>query len=144
MIVNLPELLLNPKLVLQQTLADENSRFLNNLDSTDESSENVRLWAVRLMYLAIHYHQHAPALKEAQHRLKLPSSACSAEMEKRQIGKFDFECPGAKYLVISLQSNGLGANIRDVIFGFLTTGLLTGRIVHFITADCTGRWGFGA
>jgi hypothetical protein len=132
MIVGPSKLLLDPKFVLQQTLAHEKSRFLNSFDPKDESDENVRLWAVRLIYFVIHYHQHAPALKEAQHRLGMSSEVCSTQMEKLNIGKFDFECPGVKYLVVSFMGNGIGANLRTHIFGTLIAGLNTGRIVHFM------------
>jgi hypothetical protein len=132
MIVAPSKLLLDPKFVLQQTLADQKSRFLNNFDLVDQSDDNIRLWAVRLIYLVIHYHQHAPALKEAQHRLEMSSEVCSTEMEKLQIGKFDFECPGVKYLVVSLLGNGIGANLHTNIFGILMAGLETGRIVHLM------------
>jgi hypothetical protein len=132
MIVGPSKLLLDPKFVLQQTLADQKSRFLTNFDLIDQSDENIRLWAVRLIYLVIHYHQHAPALKEAQHRLEMFSKVCSTEMEKLLIGKFDFECPDVKYLTVSLQGNGIGANLRAHILGTLIAGLETGRIVHFI------------
>ena len=140
MIIGPSKLLLDPKFVLQQTLADEKSRFSNTFDLVDQSDENVRLWAVRLIYLVIHYHQHAPALKEAQHRLEISSEVCSTEMEKLQIGKFDFECPHVKYLTVSLMGNGIGANLRTHIFGTLIAGLETGRIVHFINgaSDLTG------
>lgn len=96
----------------------------------------IRQWAVKLIYLALHYHQHKYAIPEAEQRYNTVSiqDGCSpvsqAELtEQFGVGRFDYECPGAKYLIISLRMVGLGANVRTGIVPALMLGLMTDRIV---------------
>ena len=96
----------------------------------------IRQWAVKLIYLALHYHQHKYAIPEAEQRYDTApaSDGCPqlSQVEltnKYGVGRFDYECPGAKYLIISLRMVGLGANVRSGIVPALMLGLMTDRIV---------------
>ena len=164
MIVDLPYILNNdlstkttatalPTSVLGTSICHAQSRFLNETEtSTDPKS--IRLWSVRLIYLALHYHQHHLAIPEAQARYP-PTAvavaaaaaadtkndiACPQQLEKdHNIGKMDYECgPGAKFLLISLSGNGLGANVRGSVVATFLAGLSTNRIVLIVNNAPTG------
>jgi hypothetical protein len=113
---------------LIQTLAHESSRFVNDTDvRTDATS--MRLWTLRLMYGSLLLQQHLPAIQEAKSRLNNPS--CQSQFDSLGIGRFDFECPGSKYLVMGLNGNGLGYNVRSSMFQAFLGGLISNRIVIF-------------
>lgn len=127
--------------ILQQTLCHSKSRLLA-LDSTERDSENpsdedIKTWAFRLIYMATHIHQHFPALAEARDRLK-HSQQCKLDMESKQIGSFDFECPNAKLLVVSLGKLGLGAVMRLGAVNALIAGIASNRTVVFVNNADTG------
>jgi len=139
MILDLPDILLSQEddadlshfqHILGDSLCYEKSRFMDDTES-QQDDKSVRLWAIRLIYLAFHYHQHRLAIPEAVARSA--SSSCDSEMEsKHNVGKFDFECgPDAKYLVLSLAGNGLGSNVRGGAVVALVAGMLMDRIVVF-------------
>ena len=115
MLRSLPNLLDHAPYLLQQTLAVPGSRFLN---LTDNDSD---LWMTRLMYLSIHYHQHVPALAEAQERRQW----------QHGIGLYDFECPNTKYLVVRLENNGMGANVRRNLVPILLAAIASNRVAVF-------------
>jgi hypothetical protein len=54
-----------------------------------------------------------------------------SELQRRNIGIFDYQCPTAKHLILSLGGNGLGANIRVAAVAGLLAGLAANRIVVF-------------
>jgi hypothetical protein len=64
--------------VLGQTICHPQSRFLNGTrpiaDQRDECT--IRVWAVKLIYLAVHYHQHRHATVEAAARYSRDGSQC--------------------------------------------------------------------
>ncbi|CAJ1966890.1 unnamed protein product [Cylindrotheca closterium] len=122
--------------LLQQTLCHSKSKLLA-LDAIERDSyknpseRDIKTWAFRLIYMATHIHQHLPALAEARDRLK-HSQDCKSEMESKQIGRFDFECPNAKLLVVSLGKLGLGAVIRLGAVNALIAGIASNRTVLFV------------
>jgi hypothetical protein len=132
MILSLPNLIEQAHPVLSQTLAINNSLFLNVHENDKDDEAQVRRWAIRLAYLALHYHQHAPAFPEAQtlYNHSLPMD-CATVKQNWSIGTLDYECPGAQYLISSNTNNGLGANLDDILVSTLLSGLTSGRIVHF-------------
>jgi hypothetical protein len=141
-ILSLPNMLAKAGDILKQTLAHNESQFLNTTHLADNEPA-LRMWAVRLIYLAIHYHQHHHAFKEAHHLIKSldrGTISCATEREKLAIGKFDFECPAAKFLVVSNTNNGLGANMVGVVVPTLMAGLVSNRIVLFQNGPAGGRW----
>lgn len=136
MILNLDHLLLPESTmsnVLEQTICHENSRF-RNVTASVEDDKNLRVWAVKLIYVALHYHQHRLAVPEAVLRYgnnkKCPTS--KDLWKKHGVGVFDYECPDAKYLIMPLAGNGLGANVRGGTVGAFLVGLLSDRIVLFV------------
>ena len=129
--------------ILGTSLCHSNSRFRKGLrDGDDERS--IRLWAVRLVYLAFHYHQHHWAIPEAMRRANDTREECNTQ--KRNIGKFDFECPDAKFLLVPLRGHGLGANIRTDIVPALLVALVSNRVAVFVNnadegdVDVTNPW----
>jgi hypothetical protein len=145
--------------VLRQTICHTQSRFidrplsyhhfissLNNNASIYNDTRMVRLWAVKLIYLAIHYHQHRLAVPEAVIRYSsnnlittsttTRSQNCSPSPQQLEqnynVGIFDYECPDAKYIIMPLGGNGLGSNVRGGMVVAFLIGLSTDRIVLFV------------
>jgi hypothetical protein len=123
--------------VLGQSICHADSRFLNSTQPAEVSYDDrtVRLWAVKLIYLAVHYHQHRLAVPEAVARYSSDNSQCPSSeqlQQKHGVGIFDYECPNAKYIVMPLCGNGLGANVRGGMVVALLMGLITDRIVLFV------------
>jgi hypothetical protein len=111
-----------PDLLSMTTISSNNGNYSNSYDP-----KTVRLWAVKLIYLAIHYHQHRLAVPEAVLRYKgmsptntFATDQCSTSPQYLEdtynVGKFDYECPDAKYLVMPLGGNGLGSNVSSIRF----------------------------
>jgi len=121
---------------LSQSLADKNSAFIDTdfpggLNNTE--SQRIHHWAVKLVFVAIQYHQHRPAIQEAELRYKDPSSTeCHLQMKHHNVGNFDFECPSSKFIVGGLTANGLGSNTRGAIATLILSGLVTNRTVVLI------------
>lgn len=113
--------------LLRQTLADEESRFLREDDAT-ETAASARRWAVRLAYLAVHYHQHRHSIPEARLRRK---SDCSLPV-------YDYECPDAKFIAVPLSGNGLGVNVRTAMAELMVPALNSNRIL-VLTNNAPGR-----
>jgi hypothetical protein len=118
------------KTIFSQTICHENSRFLNLSSYTD-----LRMWALRLIYLSVHLHQHEPAMLEAKHRYSLSSAlskSCQTEYQRNQVGAYDYECPKAKFLVVAMGRLGLGAVMRLGAVNYYIAGISTGRVVLFV------------
>lgn len=99
--------------ILDQSLCHAKSQFLNSSVPISLDKKTVRLWAFRLIYLSIHYHQHRQAVPEAVARRKAGTCPTSdALQQKYDVGIFDYECPDAKYVALPLGGNGLGSNVR--------------------------------
>lgn len=116
--------------ILSRTICHEDSRLRNT-----EGDQSVRRWTVRLLYLLTHYNQHHQAYQEAN-RAQHP--ICQAQRAERGIGPFDYECKLAKFLVVRLDHNGIGANVRMAMIPALMVGLVLQRIVLFINNAPTG------
>jgi hypothetical protein len=121
--------------LLQQTLCHEKSRVLTMAASEEEyanpSTDTIHAWTFRLIYWATHIHQHIHAVPEAKVRVQ-QSQVCQSQMEPRRIGNFDFECPDAKFLVVSLGKLGLGADMRLGAVNALIAGIASNRTVVFL------------
>jgi hypothetical protein len=111
--------------ILKQSLCHEQSKFLNATEQDEQ------LWTVRLIYLAVHAHQFLPGLEEAQARHERPESYLD-ELSNKSIGALDYECPSAKFLVVSLAKSGYGSNVRLGAVPALMAGIATNRVVLFI------------
>ena len=105
---------------------------------TDETrAETQQLYALRshLVYLSIYYHQHRDALEEAITRKlarELAPEQCQQDMEKQDIGNFDYECPNGKFMVVSFHSAGLGSVMLRTFAHAMMVGLQTNRTVVFL------------
>ena len=121
--------------IMAQTMCYQQSRFLNHSVDIDGDEATLRLRSIRLIYVALHYHQHIHALPEVIGRHA--NRHCEPEYAGRQIGKFDFECPDARFLVVSLFQQGLGANIHYVAIQALMAGLALDRVVLFVNGAKT-------
>jgi hypothetical protein len=114
------------QVIFSQTMSHPRSRFVN------VSDRNVDDDLYRLMFLAIHHHQHKMAQEEAMDRLvrchdttwNLPDS----------IGVYDFECPKAKFIVTRFPSYGLGMSLKHTIADAILLGILTNRVVIVINS----------
>jgi hypothetical protein len=127
MILRLDHLLDDPVTVLQQSLCHKDSRFMQ----VESPSTTLRIWSTRLIYLAVYYHQHQPALAEA--RLQSSDSSCLQSRADHDLAAYDYECPDTKYLVISFWNNGIGANMEHVAIPTLMAGLALNRTVLFVS-----------
>ena len=152
--------------ILGLSMSLPQSRFLNDPAMDANNPRHVRLWAVRLIYWALHYHQHAPAMPEARLRFgngggwegknhnnyntttttTVRDTASGAavsctpnELKAHEVGNFDYECPDAKYLLITMAGMGIGANIRGGAVQALLSGLATDRVVLFVNQAPAGR-----
>lgn len=145
MILNLQNVLLKDsgmRAVLGQTICHADSRFLNSTQPEERylNDQTVRLWAVKLIYIAVHYHQHRMAAPEAVTRYRSNSQCPSASKLKQDygVGVFDYECPNAKYIIMPLSGNGLGANVRGGMVVAMLMGLVSDRIVIFVNKAAGG------
>lgn len=147
LIVHLPHILSGNnesyRSLLIYSLCHEQSRFLNerwtyfsqssSINNNNTFDKTVRLWAVRLLYMAIHYHQHRLAIPEAQARFNMRNDDnCKQQLQQRRIGSFDYECGDAKFIVMPLSGNGLGFNVRVLVASTFVLGLAFDRVVLFL------------
>ena len=137
MILDLENLLISNQrhTLLGQSICHADGRFRNDTAAGVSFEERtVRLWAVRLIYYAIHYHQHRLAVPEATQRYDMSNSNCSttALLQKHNVSVFDYECPNARYIIVPLGGNGLGAHVRGAMVQAFIMGLISDRIVLFV------------
>jgi hypothetical protein len=119
--------------ILQQSLCHKQSLLLKNEEVSNEESESaIFAWTVRLIYLAIHHHQHRNALQEALERRKQATEQCVNELLVKGIGSFDYECKQSKFLIGALPSRGLGSVMRIDAVNFMLGGLASNRTVLFV------------
>jgi hypothetical protein len=125
--------------LLGQTICHEASPLRNTtplVSDTTADSRTIRRWSVRLMYLALHYHQHRFAISEAKVRFHIhgeANAACLEELGRHYgVGMLDYECPGAKYIIVRLVGDELGTNVRGSMVPALIMGLVTNRVVLFV------------
>jgi hypothetical protein len=121
--------------ILKQTICHEQSRFLNYTDDGSEGQKSLNFWALRLLYLSFHIHQHKEATAEAKLRQKL---GCDKVLTNNGFGTFDFECPKAKFLVVPMGEMGLGAVMRLGAVNALFAGMATNRTVLLINNVTVG------
>jgi hypothetical protein len=123
------------KVLLQQSLCHSDSIFLSVNDIGDDlinpSNQTIHFWALRFIYFAVHVHQHQHARLEAKARHR-HRDKCQPEMNLRKIGMYDYECPDAKFLVVSIGRLGLGAVMRLGVVNGLMAGIATNRTVLII------------
>lgn len=115
--------------LLKQTICHEQSRFLNYTDDGSEGQKSIDFWALRLIYLSFHMHQHKGAMKEAKLRQEL---GCDKVLNDNGIGTFDYECPDEKFLVVPMGEMGLGAVMRLGAVNALFAGVATNRTVLLV------------
>ena len=125
-----PKNLLAPEVFTQlssQTICHSESRFrqASNTDWDVTNEKLVEEWAFRLIYMAIHHHQHEPAAFEAEAR-----QACLRD--ELNIPKMDYECPSAKFLVTNIADGGFGASFRLGAVGAILMGIATNRVTVFV------------
>jgi hypothetical protein len=83
------------------------------------------------MYFAVHIHQHKHAIPEAQVR-HAQKDECQTVMRSQKIGVYDYECPSAKFLVVSIGRLGLGAVMRLGVVNGLVAGIATNRTLLIV------------
>jgi hypothetical protein len=134
--------------LLGQTICHANSRVRNTtklIQAPVDDYRTIRAWSLKLMFLTLHYHQHRHAIPEAIARYRVEDSAqarCYSAATlgiQHDVGTFDYECPGAKYVIMALSGNGLGANVRTGMMPALLIGLMTNRIVIFVNNAKQGQ-----
>lgn len=137
---------------LSQSVATPNSVFLTWKEVEEKDEDTPYRDAVRLVYLALHFHQHQPASAEAAHRIQMYKNPTLPEnvrqisrLQEKQVGRFDYECPTAKFLVSSMSNGaGLGFLARKQVAPILLAGLQSGRVVTFLNNLKNMSHGFGA
>jgi hypothetical protein len=113
------------KYTSEQTICHADSRVRNPSFQWDIANEKlIDEWEFRLTYMAIHRHQHMPAIEEAELRHSCPSEL--------NISKMDYECPSAKFLVTNIAPAGLGAAFRIAGVNSILMGIATGRVAIFV------------
>ena len=145
--------LLNPNLVSAvsdlgaQTICLKEGRFrqsdLGNHSEHSSSQQQALVddWEFKLMYLALHELNHAPARPEYQAR-KRCSKSSPATIQQNSTQAYEFECRDAKYLVTSMQVVGAGASIRLGAVAHVLMAIASDRIPLFYsnTPKQGARW----
>ncbi|GKY99736.1 hypothetical protein MPSEU_000927600 [Mayamaea pseudoterrestris] len=121
--------------LLSGTICDSKSPLVS-MQPLQDAERRLRYWKTRLTFLAVHAHQHQPALPELEARRQ--SSCRQTDLQRHNIGPFDFECPTAKFLVVRLFGNGIGANMRLGAAPAYMAGLSTNRVVVFVNNASVG------
>lgn len=106
----------------------------------------------RLLYLALHDHQHKGARKEVLSRYRKEESCIDdkkntnvTELESKNVGKFDFECPDTKYIVTLIGDIGFGAALRIGAMDPYFLGLVSDRtvlVMNTLSKDIIDNGGF--
>lgn len=107
------------------------------VDNNDDEDSVLRSWTAALVFLAVHVHQHSHAVPEARIRAAAASTKptalpTAAHHHYHGIGRFDYQCPDAQFLVVRLSRNGLGANLRLGAVPALMAGVATNRVVLYV------------
>ena len=113
----------------QQSICPADSKFLHWQARDEKEDGKIEDSLVyRLMFLAIHEHQHRPARAEAFNRLKSTTDSLSNVTGK--VGNFDYECdPDTKYIVNTFPNHaGFGFIFRRYGIEPIMLGLLTNRV----------------
>lgn len=144
--------------LLNQTLCHEHSRFRrgigdqNNRWCREERTreEQVHHWRFQLLYLAIHTYLHEPAFDEYQKRVQCglltlsPATSTSTtnplSTSAPIMGNFDYECPKAKFMVVVVETMGMGATFRNGVIPSIYIALAVRRIPIFISSRQLQFW----
>eukprot|EP00531_Pseudo-nitzschia_arenysensis_P014992 CAMPEP_0116135838 /NCGR_PEP_ID=MMETSP0329-20121206/11406_1 /TAXON_ID=697910 /ORGANISM="Pseudo-nitzschia arenysensis, Strain B593" /LENGTH=677 /DNA_ID=CAMNT_0003630669 /DNA_START=75 /DNA_END=2108 /DNA_ORIENTATION=+ len=125
---------LNLPSLFDQTMCHEDSpiRTFSSPDRLGSFSQAALTddWYQRLLYLALHWKFHKPALEEHKLRktcAKKDEANLNAFMNHHNIQSMDFECSDAKFIVIPMGRIGFGAYLNSAI----TIALYTNRIPIF-------------
>jgi hypothetical protein len=102
------------------TMTTPTTTIVNGDQSDHLQLKLIRLWAVRILYAVLYDHQHQAAYQK-DYRTELH--------QKPQLSN---QCSDAKFLIISLSKNGIGANIRLGMIPALQLGIALNRVVLFI------------
>jgi hypothetical protein len=99
------------RIPLSQSVALRNSSFLTWKEVPGDEAGTTHYDAHRLIYLAIHEHQHRPARKEAAKRIEMYKnpgkySEWLVHLNKSNVGQFDYECRDAKLLISTIGNIG--------------------------------------
>ena len=128
--------------LLKQTVCHRQSPFLTKDpgdSATVKKEYDLSTWAVRLVYLAVHYHQHHHALAEAT--LRKQEASCSTQLQlDHSIGNFDYECPEAKFFVLGLPPHGLGSIMRQNAQNAVLAGIIENRTVLYMNHNANGTF----
>jgi hypothetical protein len=140
--------------LLNLSICPSDSNFVNSQPS-NEPTRYIASMAMRLMYLAIHEHQHKPARAEAIARgLMMQKSDVNINQtipsvqNQNVVGPFDFECdPETKYIVASIPSRrGFGSNFRGFGIEPIMLGIMMDRVALYMNSLEFGptslRWDF--
>ncbi len=133
-----PRNFLNLPSLFDQTICNEDSplRTFSPPDLLGSFSQAALTgdWYHRLLYLAMHWKFHKPALEEHKLRkscAKNDEENLNAFMDHHNIQSMDFECSDAKFVVIPVGSIGFGAYLNTVATAAITLALRTNRIPIF-------------
>jgi hypothetical protein len=118
--------------ILQQTICPRTSPLMEALSQRTnhtlaDNARELRQWTARLIYAVLFEHQHQPALNDTMYY--------DAPMWDDPPSH---RCPTAKFLVIALSKNGLGANIRLGAIPALQIGMASNRVVLFLNDVSAG------
>ena len=96
------------RIPLSQSVALRNSSFLTWKEVPGDEAGTTHYDAHRLIYLAIHEHQHRPARKEAAKRIEMYKnpgkySEWLAHLNKSNVGQFDYDAQAVKVNVCHLR-----------------------------------------
>lgn len=121
--------------MLDQTICIDESPFRDGWSVPEAANaETVRFWTTRLVYLATTYQQHRLAVEEYEHRKTAPEG-CQEARKAHKIAENDYECPKARFLVFSLNSFGLGVNLKTGGIMALRTAIATDRMLLFVNGQ---------
>ena len=103
-------------------------------------------WYHRFLYLALHWKFHMPALTEHRSRKRCAGRDVASGkellksfMKHHEIGKLDFECRDAKFVVIPVGSIGFGAFLNTQASLSILLALHTNRIPVFTSKSFFSR-----
>lgn len=136
----------DPWSLVEQTICVEQSSFIDPRQMSSQQSNgdtDVDVWHIRLLYLGMYLHQHAPAMNEMKER-----SACLINQQpqsspsplSRHNNTNDYQCDAStKYLVASLPAYGTGVTFRNAAIPALLAGLSSNRVVTFVNQRSYGN-----
>jgi len=120
----------------QQEKKNQHARGIVNEEGIDVAL--IEDWYQRFLYLALHSKFHRPALQEyrarktcAEKDSKDGTNYLQSFMKDHQIGRMDYECKDAKFVVVPIASVGFGAYLNTMASVSILLALRTNRIPIF-------------